>query len=178
MPAPEQESEPAIVMATGGAGTTGILGCSASRASQPIVVLGFHPRRINLGALDDFEELEGLSVVVDDVIYMPSLDHPEDRPHPFVYFIKIRNDSEERVCIQGRKWVVREDLTDEVLVVEGEGVVGQRPNLGPGEEFSYNSYHVARGSGHAEGAFFGYTEKGRRVCVRIPRFNLQLPEWA
>ena len=125
-----------------------------------------------------FEELEGLSVEVDDVIYMPSLDHPEDRPHPFVYFINIRNHSAERVCIQGRKWLVHEDHTEEVIVVEGDGVVGQTPNLGPGEEFSYNSYHVARGSGHAEGAFFGLTGEGRRVFVRIPRFKMKLPEWA
>lgn len=125
-----------------------------------------------------FEELEGLSVVVDDVIYMPSLDHPEDRPHPFVYFINIRNDSTERVCIRGRKWLVREDQTDEVVVVEGDGVVGQTPDLSPGQVFSYNSYHVARGNGHAEGAFFGQTESGRNVFVRIPRFKLQLPEWA
>ncbi|MFP6864944.1 MAG: ApaG domain [Roseibacillus sp.] len=126
----------------------------------------------------DFEELDGLSVVVDDVIYMPSLDHPEDRPHPFVYFINIKNKSSEQVRIRGRKWLVREDLTDEVIVVEGDGVVGQMPELAPGEEFSYNSYHVARGNGHAEGTFFGQTESGRNVYVRIPRFELQLPEWA
>ncbi|MFP6880436.1 MAG: ApaG domain [Roseibacillus sp.] len=126
----------------------------------------------------DFEELDGLSVVVDDVIYMPSLDHPEDRPHPFVYFINIKNKSSERVRIRGRKWLVREDLTDEVIVVEGDGVVGQMPELAPGEEFSYNSYHVARGNGHAEGTFFGQTDSGRNVYVRIPCFKLQLPEWA
>ena len=125
-----------------------------------------------------FEELDGLSVEVDDVIYMPSLDHPEDRPHPFVYFINIRNHSPENVLIQGRKWLVREDESDDVVVVEGDGVVGQKPNLSPGEDFSYNSYHVMRGSGYAEGAFFGVTESGLRVFVRIPRFTLRLPEWA
>lgn len=125
-----------------------------------------------------FEELEGLSVVVDDVIYMPSLDHPEDRPHPFVYFINIKNDSAEHVRIHGRKWLVHEDQTDEVVVVEGDGVVGQMPELAPGGVFSYNSYHVARGNGHAEGTFFGQTESGRRVYVRIPRFKLRVPEWA
>jgi ApaG protein len=126
----------------------------------------------------EFEELEGLSVVVDDVIYMPSLYHPDDRPHPFVYFINTKNDSRERVIIRGRKWLVHEDQTDEVIVVEGDGVVGQMPDLGPGEVFSYNSYHVARGNGHAEGTFFGKTDSGRNIYVRIPRFKLQLPEWA
>ena len=41
-------------------------------------------------------ELEPLRVSVDDVLYMPSLDAPTERPHPFVYFITITNDSEER----------------------------------------------------------------------------------
>ena len=117
-----------------------------------------------------FEELDGLSVEVDDVIYMPSLDHPEDRPHPFVYFVKICNHSSERVLIRGRKWVVRENISEDVIVVEGDGVVGQTPDLGPGEEFSYNSYHVARSSGYAEGAFFGATESGRRITTTWQEF--------
>ena len=104
-------------------------------ASQAIVVLGNPSPGFNLPVLEAFEMLDGLSVVVDDVIYMPSLDHPEDRPHPFVYFIKIRNNSDQRVSIQGRKWLVHEDQTGELLVVEGDGVVGQKPNLGPVKSF-------------------------------------------
>ena len=69
---------------------------------------------------EPFEKLSDLKVTVDDVIYMPSLDAPEDRPHPFVYFITIVNDGEEAVTIRGRKWVIRQD-NDEVLVVEGDG---------------------------------------------------------
>ena len=127
---------------------------------------------------EQFQELEGLSVEIDDVIYMPSLDAPQERPHPFVYFINIRNDSPERVVIKGRKWVVEEEDNGELVVVEGDGVVGQTPDLPPGKAFSYNSYHVARGNASAEGAFFGETEDGRRVFVRIPRFRLVVPEWA
>ena len=65
-----------------------------------------------------------MEVRVDDVIYMPSLEAPQDKPHPFVYFLTIRNRSGTRVVIRGRKWVVRED-DGEVTVVEGDGVVGQ-----------------------------------------------------
>ena len=166
-----------MVRATGGVDMRrGYIGHSREQ-----VTLSLARRRMLLECAEvgsGFEELDGVSVDVDDVIYMPSLDHPEDRPHPFVYFIKIRNDSSERVCIQGRKWLVREDANDDVIVVEGDGVVGQTPNLGPGEEFSYNSYHVIRGSGYAEGSFFGSTEAGRRIVVSIPRFMMKLPEWA
>lgn len=121
--------------------------------------------------------LDGLTVRVDDVIYMPSLDAPDDRPHPFVYFISIRNDSGERVTIRGRKWIVREEDGD-VTVVEGDGVVGQSPVIEPGGHFSYNSYHVTRGDGLAEGAFFGETEGGEWVFARIPEFRLTVPGWA
>ena len=53
-------------------------------------------------------ELEGLRVNVDDVVYMPSLDAPDGKPHPFVYSITIINDSDEKVAIEARKWVVSE----------------------------------------------------------------------
>ncbi len=121
--------------------------------------------------------LDGLSVQVDDVIYMPSLDAPDERPHPFVYFISIKNDSGEKVTIRGRKWIVRE-ADGEVTVVEGDGVVGQTPVIAPSENFSYNSYHVTRGDAVAEGAFFGETDSGEWVFAPIPEFKLTVPGWA
>jgi len=127
---------------------------------------------------DPFEELPNLNVSVDDVIYMPSLDAPEDRPHPFVYFISIVNESEEAVTIRGRKWVIKQE-NDEILVVEGDGLVSQTPRLeSAGGDFTYNSYHVISHSSVVEGAFFGETDSGRRVFTRIPEFELKLPGWA
>ena len=89
----------------------------------------------------DFTEFQGLRVNVDEVVYMPGLDAPGDKPHPFVYFITIHNDSPMPVTLKARKWVVRE-LGGEVTVVEGDGIVGQTPTIDPGGNFSYNSYHV------------------------------------
>ena len=121
-------------------------------------------------------EFEGLRVKVDDVIYMPSLDAPPNKPHPFVYFISIHNDSPMPVTIRGRKWVVHED-EGEVTVVEGDGVVGQTPTIAPGEHFSYNSYHVVAKGAQASGAFFGETATGEWIFARIPEFRLDLPGW-
>ncbi len=127
---------------------------------------------------EPFEELPELTVTVDDVLYMPSLDAPDDRPHPFVYFITIVNDSDEAVTIRGRKWVIHQE-NEEVLVVEGDGVVSQTPRLeSAGGDFTYNSYHVISHSGKVEGAFFGETDEGRRVYARIPEFELKVPGWA
>lgn len=119
-------------------------------------------------------ELAGLSATVDRVVHVPHLDAPEDRPHPFVYFITIHNDSDQTVTIRGRKWVVT-DANDQRLVVEGDGVVGQFPRLEPGEHFSYNSYHTIAVDSVAEGAFFGVTDSGQRVFTRIPKFKLRAP---
>ena len=124
----------------------------------------------------NYDQLEGLSVRVDDVIYMPTLDAPDDKPHPFVYFITILNESTERVRILGRKWVIREE-GGEVTVVEGDGVVGQTPVLEPGEDFSYNSYHVTAVNAGVSGAFFGTTLSGSKVRIRMPDFELELPDW-
>jgi ApaG protein len=119
-------------------------------------------------------EYEGLRVIVDDVVYMPSLDAPAEKPHPFVYFISIHNDSPVPVTLRGRKWVVRED-GGEVTVVEGDGVVGQNPLIEPGGHFSYNSYHVVARSALASGAFFGETATGEWIFTRIPEFRLVVP---
>jgi ApaG protein len=122
------------------------------------------------------KELEGLAVSVDEVLYMPDLDAPQERPHPFVYFITIANNSPLPVTIHGRKWVVWEENAD-TMVIEGDGVNGQRPRLAPGEEFSYNSKHFVASSSDAEGAFFVETDDGRHFFTRIPRFLMRLPEW-
>ena len=122
-------------------------------------------------------EFDGLRVKVDDVIYMPSLDAPPEKPHPFVYFISIHNDSPQPVTIRGRKWVVQED-EGEVTVVEGDGIVGQTPVIEPGGHFSYNSYHVTARGASAIGAFFGETGAGEWIYTRIPEFRLEVPNWA
>ena len=120
-------------------------------------------------------ELPGLRVTVDRVVYMPQLEAPQDRPHPFVYFITIHNDSAETVTIRGRKWVVT-DADDQTIVVEGDGVVGKFPRLEPGESFTYNSYHVIGSNSIAQGALFGVIEDGSGVFTRIPDFEMRAPD--
>jgi ApaG protein len=122
-----------------------------------------------------FIDLPGLHVTVDEVRYQPEAETPPEQPHCFVYFISIRNDSLVPVTIRGRKWVVR-NSRGEVTAVEGDGVVGQCPTLAPGEKFSYNSYHlIDHLPAVAEGSYLGTLEGGKRVIVRIPKFELVLP---
>lgn len=119
-------------------------------------------------------ELSDLRVIIDKIVYVPTLEAPTDRPYPFVYFITIDNQSVETVTIRGRKWVIT-DQAGQKVVVEGDGVVGEFPRLQPGERFSYNSYHVIGSDSRAEGAFIGTSENGDPFVTRIPRFEMQVP---
>jgi ApaG protein len=119
-------------------------------------------------------ELSDLRVIIDKIVYVPTLEAPTDRPYPFVYFITIDNQSLETVTIRGRKWVIT-DQAGQKVVVEGDGVVGEFPRLQPGERFSYNSYHVIGSDSRAEGAFIGTSENGDPFITRIPRFEMHVP---
>lgn len=123
----------------------------------------------------EFKELTGLTVTVDKVAYMPHLEAPPERPYPFEYHITIRNHSDDTVTIKGRKWVVKDDEGN-CLVVEGDGVVGKFPRLEPGDEFSYSSYHTIGRDSVVEGSYFGTSEDGTPVLTRIPKFRLRLSD--
>jgi ApaG protein len=120
------------------------------------------------------QELPGFTVAVDEVIYMESLEAPKDRPYAFVYFITISNKSKVPLTVKGRKWIIQ-STNRETLVVEGDGVVGQYPRLNPGEEFSYNSYHVISVDSAAHGAFLAAGDDGLPYITQIPRFEMQVP---
>ncbi len=114
-------------------------------------------------------------MTVDRVVFHAEARTPPERPYCFVYFITIHNDSDQTVTIRGRKWVVHAD-DGEVTALEGDGVVGQTPLLQPGEDFSYNSYHLLRTrSAFAEGSYLGLNSEGQAVLARIPRFVMQVP---
>src|ERR1700730_2085201 len=159
MPAPEELSDPAIVIATG---------VSIERDFALDVT------QYKLVSLV-FRELTDLRVTIDKVVYMPTLEAPPDRPYPFVYFITIDNQSSETVTIRGRKWVITDQLGQKI-VVEGDGVVGEFPRLRPGERFSYQSYHVIGTDSVAEGAFIGISDQSVPFVARIPRFQMQVPK--
>ena len=129
-----------------------------------------------MSAAEKIEELSGLRVTVDCIVHQPDFPAPPERPHCFVYYVTIHNDSDRVVTIKGRKWVVRNER-GEITAVEGDGVVGQFPTIKPGEKFSYNSFHLLdTHSAVAEGSYLGIDSEGRRVLTRIPSFKMIVPE--
>jgi ApaG protein len=116
-----------------------------------------------------------LYVTVDRVVYQPQAATPADRPFCFVYFITIHNDTDDAITIKGRKWVVT-NAAGEITAVEGEGVVGETPEIPPGGSFSYNSFHLLdTPMAIAQGSYLGRDSHGRTVLTRIPKFEMVAP---
>lgn len=124
---------------------------------------------------DYSHELPGLTAHLDKLCYHHGgASLPEDKPHAFVYFITIHNSSDHTITLLGRKWIILH-ADGSRLVIEGDKIVGETPRLGPGEQFSYNSYHVTGCDAEAHGSFHGMDDLGRKVHVLLPAFEMSIP---
>ena len=56
----------------------------------------------------------------------------------FGYEVTIENQSKDSVQLNARHWVISDALNNEEIV-SGEGVIGKKPVLKPGESYTYNS---------------------------------------
>jgi ApaG protein len=119
--------------------------------------------------------IEGLRVTVDRVEHRPSSGNHPNRPHQFAYFITIHNDTPHVVRIESRKWVITNSAGDR-QIIEGDGVVGQFPEINPGNCFHYHSYHLVDSSSFAEGRYTGVANDEHPVAVRIPRFEMHVEQ--
>ncbi|MEN9600461.1 MAG: hypothetical protein RIS56_67, partial [Verrucomicrobiota bacterium] len=55
-----------------------------------------------MGTIGEMIELPGLKVTVDRLLYQRLRADQSDKPHSFIYFISIHNDSPVPVTIRGR----------------------------------------------------------------------------
>ena len=80
----------------------------------------------------------GIKVRV-EASYVPERSKPAEQNWFFAYSITITNEGEETVQLLNRHWIIT-DANGEVQEVQGPGVVGQQPVLGPGKAFHYTSF--------------------------------------
>lgn len=100
---------------------------------------------------------------------------PEEMRYVWAYHIIIENQSNERVKLLTRKWIIT-DSTGTVREVLGEGVVGEQPDLDPGESYEYTSgVPLATPSGFMQGIYVMISEFGETFEVEIPCFSLDSP---
>ena len=93
----------------------------------------------------------------------------------FAYHITITNRGEQTVKLLTRHWIIT-DAEDKVQEVRGEGVIGQQPELRPGESFEYTSgCSIATPVGTMKGSYFMEAADGRQFDAPIAEFTLAMP---
>ncbi len=95
----------------------------------------------------------------------------------FSYCINIENQSKDTVQLISRQWQISDSLK-EIEIIEGEGVIGEKPIITPNNSFTYSSSCQLISSLGAMKGFFNMinltTDKNFKVI--IPSFQLSLPQ--
>jgi ApaG protein len=118
---------------------------------------------------------EGIRISVQS-LFLPEQSSANTHTFCFAYRIHISNESDYTIQLLRRHWDIT-DGTGQQRVVEGEGVIGQQPVLGPGEVHRYVSGSVIPTSiGKMEGYYIMMRkEDGEEFEVQIPAFLLIAP---
>ena len=106
---------------------------------------------------------------------MASQSLPLASRYVFAYTVLIANEGTEPAQLRTRHWIIT-DGEGKVEEVRGPGVVGQEPNLKPGEHFEYTSGCVLRTPrGQMHGTYQMHRPNGRVFDATIAPFLLALP---
>ncbi|SCY71717.1 Co2+/Mg2+ efflux protein ApaG [Flavobacterium caeni] len=94
----------------------------------------------------------------------------------FSYEITIENHSKDSVQLTSRHWEILDSLND-LETVDGEGVIGKKPVLKPGESHTYNSGCLLASPFGAMRGWFNMVNftSTRNFKVIVPSFRLSAP---
>lgn len=94
----------------------------------------------------------------------------------FSYQIVIENHSKDSVQLTTRHWEIFDSLND-IEVVDGEGVIGKKPVLKPGETHTYGSGCLLSSPHGAMRGYFSMINftTTRTFKVVVPTFRLSAP---
>lgn len=117
---------------------------------------------------------EGIRVKVRPA-YLPERSSPAGRVYAFSYTVHIENIGDRPAQLLRRKWIIT-DGTGRVEEVEGPGVVGRQPHLGPGQSFEYTSWvPLPTPIGTMKGSFFMVRPDGTAFEAEVAEFVLAEP---
>lgn len=96
--------------------------------------------------------------------------------YTFSYSITIENQSSDTVQLLSRHWNIFDSLSD-LEIIEGEGVVGEKPIIPPKKSYTYNSHclltsPIGAMNGHYN--MINFTSS-KQFKVQIPTFHLMIP---
>lgn len=120
---------------------------------------------------------DGIEVTVEP-FYLEERSNPADDHYVWAYRVTIANNSDRYAQLLSRYWRIT-DANGKVEEVHGEGVVGEQPELNPGDSYQYTSgCPLSTPSGIMAGHYTMVDAEGRRFDVAIPAFSLDLPNTA
>ncbi len=107
--------------------------------------------------------------------YLDDRSDPAESYYVWAYTICIENKGSKTVTLRTRHWEII-DANGQRQDVDGEGVVGKQPTLGPGERFEYTSgCPLATSSGFMAGFYTMEESNGEMLQVEVPAFSLDSP---
>jgi ApaG protein len=108
--------------------------------------------------------------------YLADRSDPEAGRYVWGYRVTIDNQSDEHVKLLSRYWHIT-DGTGRVEEVRGPGVVGEQPELDPGDSYQYMSgCPLSTPSGIMVGRYTMRNARGDTFDIAIPAFSLDLPD--
>ena len=110
-----------------------------------------------------------------ETLYVEEQSLPEQDHYVFAYTITIYNDGDIPARLLNRHWIIT-DANEKVQEVKGEGVVGDRPYLKPGEHYRYTSGTMLETPvGTMRGSYQMIADDGVEFDADIPSFTLSMP---
>jgi len=111
-----------------------------------------------------------------NVVAQPEFIGRHEDKFAFSYTIYITNRSDKTITLKNRHWIISHaDGTVEEVI--GEGVIGQTPQLAPGESYSYTSGAlIPTAVGSMRGSYGFVTTDGESFRAEIPEFALHNPD--
>lgn len=108
--------------------------------------------------------------------YLDEESRPQAGHYFFAYTVEITNMATERAKLLRRYWRIT-DGHGRVQEVRGAGVVGEQPDLGPGESFTYTSgCPLETPNGLMQGHYEMQRANGETFVAEIPAFSLDAPD--
>ena len=110
-----------------------------------------------------------------ETTYLSSESNPKENKYYFLYTVLIKNNGDKRTKLLSRHWVIKDD-NGKIQDVKGEGVIGEQPEIKPGEEFQYTSGTMIETSfGTMKGSYHMIDDEDNYFDAVIPEFILSIP---
>ncbi|HEV2503546.1 MAG TPA: Co2+/Mg2+ efflux protein ApaG [Mesorhizobium sp.] len=114
-------------------------------------------------------------VVEVEPFYLEDRSDPDESRYVWGYRVTIDNRSDEFVQLLSRYWHITDGM-GQVEEVRGPGVVGEKPELNPGDSYQYTSgCPLSTPSGIMVGHYTMRNARGEQFDIAIPAFSLDLP---